>query len=70
MSSKYFRINEHVVDCQHVRGFPHASRHGDADVLKLCVKQYTPLDNLKPKPGDVTILGGHANGFPKVKAIT
>jgi hypothetical protein len=30
------------------------------------VKQYIPLDNPKPQPGDVTILAAHANGFPKV----
>ena len=29
------------------------------------MKQYTPLDNPNPQPGDITILGAHANGFPK-----
>lgn len=29
------------------------------------VKQYTPLDNLEPREGDVTIIAAHANGFPK-----
>ena len=32
----------------------------------MSVKQYIPLDNPDPKPGDITIVGGHANGFPKV----
>ncbi|GAB7355781.1 hypothetical protein MBLNU459_g6463t1 [Dothideomycetes sp. NU459] len=35
------------------------------DVLHLAIKQYTPLDNTSPQPGDVTIIGAHANGFPK-----
>lgn len=29
------------------------------------VKQYTPRDNLDPKPGDVTVVAAHALGFPK-----
>jgi hypothetical protein len=36
------------------------------DVLYLAVKQYTPLSNPNPQSGDVTIIGAHANGFPKV----
>lgn len=36
-------------------------------VFRLAVKQYTPLENLSPQPGDVTIIGAHANGFPKVR---
>lgn len=35
----------------------------------MAVKQYIPLDNPNPQPGDVTILGAHANGFPKVRVI-
>ena len=34
--------------------------------MHLAIKQYTPLDNTHPQLGDVTIIGGHANGFPKV----
>ena len=67
MSSKSFRIKEHVVEGQHIRGYHFATRHGDEDVIKLAVKQYIPLHNPNPKPGDVTILAGHANGFPKVR---
>ena len=29
------------------------------------MKQYIPKDNPNPRPGDVTIIGAHANGFPK-----
>ena len=66
MSSQYFRIQEHKVPAQHIRSYPYATLHEDEEVLHLAVKQYTPLDNPKPKRGDVTIIGAHANGFPKV----
>ncbi|OQN98856.1 hypothetical protein B0A48_15202 [Cryoendolithus antarcticus] len=35
------------------------------DEPSIAVKQYTPLDNHSPGRGDVTIIGAHANGFPK-----
>lgn len=35
--------------------------------MHLAVKQYIPLDNPNPQPGDVTIIAAHANGFPKVR---
>ena len=35
----------------------------------MALKQYTPLTNLSPKDGDVTIIGAHANGFPKVPQV-
>lgn len=66
MPSLLFRIDEHIVACQHIRHYPHSTRGEQEDVLHLAVKQYTPLSNLNPKRGDVTIIGGHANGFPKV----
>jgi hypothetical protein len=66
MPSSMFRITEHVVPCQHIRQYPHGTRGEQEDVLHLSVKQYTPLDNLNPQKGDVTLIGGHANGFPKV----
>ncbi|KAJ5815016.1 hypothetical protein N7474_006793 [Penicillium riverlandense] len=59
-----FRIVEHVVPCQHIREYP-AATAGVDDTLHLAVKQYIPLDNPNPQPGDVTILAAHANGFPK-----
>ncbi|KAF2460932.1 Alpha/beta hydrolase family-domain-containing protein [Lineolata rhizophorae] len=65
MSSQYFRVDCHVFSGQHVRGYPHATIDGQEEELKLVVKQYRPFDNLNPKPGDVTIIGAHANGFPK-----
>lgn len=65
MSSKFI-VKEHVLESQHIREYARATSEAQEDVLKLAVKQYTPLDNLHPKEGDVTIIGAHANGFPKV----
>ncbi|KAI9769112.1 MAG: hypothetical protein M1840_004463 [Geoglossum simile] len=60
-----FLVKEHVVPCQHIREYPQATAHEQEDVLHLAVKQYIPLDNQSPSPGDVTIIAAHANGFPK-----
>ncbi|KAI1178388.1 Alpha/beta hydrolase family-domain-containing protein [Nemania sp. FL0916] len=66
MSSSFpFHIKEHVVPGQHIREWPRATANRQEDVLQLHVKQYIPKDNPSPQPGDVTILGAHANGFPK-----
>ncbi|PWY69736.1 alpha/beta-hydrolase [Aspergillus heteromorphus CBS 117.55] len=60
-----FRVVEHIVECQHIREYPAATASSQEDVLNLVVKQYIPVDNPSPRPGDVTILAAHANGFPK-----
>ncbi|KAL4896694.1 Alpha/beta hydrolase family-domain-containing protein [Aspergillus ambiguus] len=60
-----FRVVEHAVECQHIREYPGALANEQEDELHLAVKQYIPLDNPNPQPGDVTILAAHANGFPK-----
>ncbi|KAF2745222.1 alpha/beta-hydrolase [Sporormia fimetaria CBS 119925] len=65
MSSQYFRIDEHVIDASHIRSFPRSTSTTQEEVLKLAVKQYTPLDNPNPTHGDVTLIAAHANGFPK-----
>jgi pimeloyl-ACP methyl ester carboxylesterase len=65
MSSSLFKVTEHAVPCAHIRHYPFATIDGKDHELHLSVKQYTPLDNLNPQPGDVTFLGAHANGFPK-----
>jgi hypothetical protein len=66
MSSEYFRIDEHILDASHIRGFPRTTSTHQNEVLQLAIKQYTPLDNLRPQPGDITIISAHANAFPKV----
>jgi hypothetical protein len=65
MSSSYFRLTKHTIETQYVRHYDHATVNGDDDVLQLCINQYTPLDNLDPRPGDITILAAHANGIEK-----
>ncbi|KAI1158252.1 Alpha/beta hydrolase family-domain-containing protein [Nemania serpens] len=64
-SSFPFHIKEHVVPGQHIREYPRATASSQEAVLSLHVKQYVPKDNPAPRPGDVTVLGAHANGFPK-----
>jgi hypothetical protein len=65
MSSSVFEIREHIVECQHIREYARATANSQEDVLHLAVKQYIPLDNPIPSEGDLTIIGTHANGFPK-----
>ena len=64
MSSDIFKVQEHSIPTTHIREYPRALADDQEDVLELAVKQYTPL-NTTPKPGDVTIIAAHANGFPK-----
>ena len=65
MSSNLFKIIQHTIPCQHIRDYPQATAYEQEDVLHLAVKQYVPLDNPNPQPGDITIVGTHACGFPK-----
>ncbi|KAI9775658.1 MAG: hypothetical protein M1839_000983 [Geoglossum umbratile] len=69
MSTRFFRVQEHTVPCQYIREYPGATEIAQEDVLELAVKQYTPLDNQSPAPGDITIIGSHGNGFPKVLGL-
>lgn len=66
MSHQFFDIREHVFEGQHIREYPRATAHSQEDVLRIQAKQYIPKSNPTPQPGDVTIIGAHANGFPKV----
>lgn len=70
MSSEVFRVVEHEVPCQHIREYPHATSTDQEDTLYLAVKQYIPLDNPNPQPGDITVIGAHGNAFAKVWAIS
>ncbi|KAB5566821.1 Alpha/beta hydrolase family-domain-containing protein [Coniochaeta sp. 2T2.1] len=60
-----FTVKEHTVEAQHIREYPNATAHSQEEVLHLVVKQYIPKSNPSPRPGDITIIGAHANGFPK-----
>ena len=66
MPSSVFEIKEHTLDCQHIREYARATAKSQEEVLQLAIKQYTPLDNPNPQTGDLTIIGAHACGFPKV----
>ena len=70
MSSDTFRIVEHVVPCQHIREYPGATSTDQEDTLFLAVKQYIPVDNPNPRPGDITVIGTHANAFGKVCKVS
>ncbi len=62
----HFRVIEHTVRCQGVRERLGAVKPGHENQLRLAVKQYIPIDNPTPGDGDVTLIGAHANAFPKV----
>ncbi|KAK0742442.1 Alpha/beta hydrolase family-domain-containing protein [Apiosordaria backusii] len=64
-SSSSFLIKSHTIESQHIREYPHATAHSQEEPLLLAVKQYIPLSNLSPSPGDISIIAAHANGFPK-----
>lgn len=61
----HFNIREHTIRAQHTRERPAGAERDSENLLKLHVKQYIPKTNQDPTPGDVTIVGAHANGFPK-----
>ncbi|KLU92293.1 hypothetical protein MAPG_11239, partial [Magnaporthiopsis poae ATCC 64411] len=65
MASQVFNIKEHIIDASHIREYPRATANSQEEVLQVAVKQYIPKSNPNPQPGDVTIIGAHANGFPK-----
>jgi hypothetical protein len=65
MSTAAFTITEHAVPTSHIREYARATAEDQEEVLHLAVKQYTPkraVDSAK----QITIIGAHANGFPKV----
>ncbi|KAF2017910.1 toxin biosynthesis protein [Aaosphaeria arxii CBS 175.79] len=64
MTSSSFDIKEHVIPCQHIRGYRHASKDQTV-ALQLAVKQYTPKRVLPDDRPAVTVIGLHANGIPK-----
>jgi hypothetical protein len=68
-SLSHFRVIKHTVPTQHTRHWPRGTEVGYENALKLAVKQYVPLSNLDPQPGDITFIAAHANGFPKVRTL-
>lgn len=64
-----FKVREHTIQASHIREYHRSLADEHDDDLRLHVKQYTPLDNLNGHADDVTIIAGHANGFPKVSTL-
>lgn len=64
MSSSNFEVQEHKVPTTHIREYARATQDQN-DVLHLAVKQYTPRERFAAQ-NEITIIGAHANGFPKV----
>ena len=64
--SSIFRVREHTIPTCHIREYPRALVEDQEDVLQLAIKQYTPKESPDPSKNGVTIVGAHANGFPKV----
>ncbi len=69
MSPLHFIVEEHILPCQYIREYPGATLDDQEDTLYLHIKQYKPKDQSHSQPGAVTIIGAHANGFPKVGLI-
>lgn len=63
--TSHFKVVEHITRCQHTRDRAAGAERGRENELKLHVHQYIPKTNPFPRAGDVTIIGAHANGFPK-----
>ena len=66
MSTSLFKVDRHIIPCQHIRQYPRATSTSQEDVLHLVIKQYTPFETHPPQSGDVTIVAAHANGLMKV----
>lgn len=60
-----FETTEHVITCQHIRGYPHSTKSPSA-LLKLAIKQYTPTFQAEGTQPKITIIAAHANGIVKV----
>ncbi|KXT10852.1 hypothetical protein AC579_1934 [Pseudocercospora musae] len=65
-NTKNFKVQKHKLPASHIREYPRATTDDQEEVFHLAIKQYTPVN---PAAGHgkngVTIIGGHANGFPK-----
>lgn len=66
MSSKHFAVKAHILPGQYIREYPGATLDSQEDDLRLHIKQYTPLERELSRSQSITIIGTHANGFPKV----
>jgi hypothetical protein len=65
-TSSLFKIQEHTIPTCHIREYPRALADDQEDSLQLAIKQYTPRESAGKADQSVTVIGAHANGFPKV----
>ncbi|KAL8793499.1 MAG: hypothetical protein Q9195_003872 [Heterodermia aff. obscurata] len=65
MSSKFFAVKAHILPGQYIREYPGATLDSQEDDLSLHIKQYTPLERELNCSERITVIGTHANGFPK-----
>lgn len=61
-----FKVIEHTIRGQNIRQRPGAVKLGHENGIRLAVKQYIPNDSRRPQSSDITLIGAHANSFPKV----
>jgi hypothetical protein len=66
MATAQFSIREHTLPASYVREYARSTADDQEVELKLAIKQYTPLKSAPPNGQGVTVIGAHANGFPKV----
>lgn len=58
-------VREHTFQGQHIREYPAALANSQEDIIILHAKSYTPPEISPTNPGDLTIIGFHANGMHK-----
>jgi len=59
-----FNVKEHIIPGQHIRQCDNPAKT-EKQVVRLAIKQYTPVNSPSPNLGDFTIIAGHADGFVK-----
>lgn len=57
-------IKKHIITSSHIQESITTSSASDP-TGRLGIKQYIPLNNIYPHEGDLTIIGGHENGYVK-----
>ncbi|MCJ1392492.1 hypothetical protein MMC18_005359 [Xylographa bjoerkii] len=65
MSSSLWNVIEHIIQASHTRSFSRGIQDEMAGGLRIAVKQYVPLSNLDPQPGDISIIFVHGVGSSK-----